>query len=102
MYEAVAIGDAPVTHEDRDLMDRFGVVVVVIPEHRRIIASAQVRRRVTLLGVDEVRELCGVSKEKDGCVIPDKVPVTLVSLECDTEAARVAGAARGSGVASNC
>lgn len=56
----------------------------------------KVGSRVTLLGVDEVRELGRVAQEEDGSVVGNHVPVTFISPELDTETARVAGQVRSS------
>ena len=50
--------------------------MVIYPEHVRIF---QVSLRMSLLGVNEVRELGRVTDEEDGGVIEHPVPVTLVS-----------------------
>jgi len=55
--------------------------------------------RITLLRVDEMRELCWVTQEKDRCVVRNQVPVPFVGLELHAEAARVAGAVVGTGLA---
>jgi hypothetical protein len=61
----------------------------------------KVGSRVTLLGVDEVRELRGVAEEEDGGVVGNHVPVAFVSPELDTEAARVAGQVRSTALAAD-
>ena len=48
------------------------------------------RDRVRLLGVDEVRELDRVADEEDAEVVADEVPVAVLGVELDREAARVA------------
>jgi hypothetical protein len=68
MHETISIWDTTVTHEDHDLVDRFGVLRKIVPEYGRVICRGQVGDRVSLLGVDEVRELGRVSKEEDGGV----------------------------------
>jgi len=68
MHETISIWDTTVTHEDHDLVDRFGVLRKIVPEYGRVICRGQVGDRVSLLGVDEVRELGWVSKEEDGGV----------------------------------
>ena len=52
------------------------------PEHVRIL---EVRLRVTLLGVDKVRELGGVADEEHGRVVEHPVEVALLSLDLDGE-----------------
>ena len=48
------------------------------------------RDGVGLLGVDEVRELDRVADEEDAEVVADEVPVAVLGVELDREAARVA------------
>lgn len=48
------------------------------------------RLRVSLLGVDEVGELCGVADEEDGGIVEDHIPVTFICAEFDGEPTRVA------------
>ena len=64
-------------------MNGLRVLREVVPEH---ISIFQVGLRVTLLGVDEVGELGGVTKEEDGCVVEDPVPVAFFRPELDCEA----------------
>ena len=89
-----AVGDTAVTHEDHDLVDGLGVLRKVVPEHGGVVGVGKVSGRVTLLGVNEVRELRGVAEEEDGSVVGNHVPVALISPELDTEATRVAGQVR--------
>ena len=49
-----------------------------------------VRHRVGLEGVDEVGELDGVADEEDLEVVADEIPVAVLGVELDGEAARVA------------
>jgi hypothetical protein len=44
------------------------VLAQVVPEH---VGVLEMGLGVTLLGVDEVRELCGVADEEDGGVVED-------------------------------
>ena len=52
--------------------------------------AAQVGARVALHGVVEVRELERVAQEEDRRVVADQVPVALLGVELDREAADVA------------
>ena len=96
MHETVAIRNATVAHEDHDLMDRLRVLGKVVPERSRIIGMSQVRRRISLLGVDEVRELGGVSQEEDRSVVCHMIPIALLSSELDGKASGVSSAVVGS------
>jgi predicted protein tyrosine phosphatase len=68
VHLAPTVGNTAVTHEDHDLVDRLRVLREVVPEDSGVIGVGEVGLRVTLLGVDEVRELGGVAKEEDRCV----------------------------------
>jgi len=63
-----AVGNTAVTHEDHDLVDRLGILRKVIPEDSGVIGVCEVGLRVTLLSVNEVRELGWVAQEEDGGV----------------------------------
>ena len=54
---APAVRDAAVAEEVDDLVDRLGRLREVVPEHGRVVGASEMRARVPLLGVDEVREL---------------------------------------------
>lgn len=56
---------------------------------------------VTLLGMDEVWELGGVSQEEDGGVICHDIPVALFSPHLDSETTRITGAVMGTRLATN-
>jgi hypothetical protein len=70
------------------LVDGFLVAGQEVPEHSGIL---QVGARVSLLGVDERGELDAVTDKEDGCVVPNHIPIALLSVELDAEASRVAG-----------
>jgi hypothetical protein len=84
---AIGRGDAAVGEEDRDLVERFGAERPEVPLHVHV---AEVGLRVALLGVDEHLELVGIADEEDGRVVADEIPVALVGVELDGEAAHVA------------
>lgn len=56
---------------------------------------------ITLLSVDEVRELGGISQEEDGCVIGDDIPVAFIGPHLDSEATRITSQVMRSGLASD-
>ena len=66
MHEAVAVGHSTVTEEDHELVRRLGVLARVVPER---VGVLEVRLRVALLRVDEVRELGRVAEEENGGVV---------------------------------
>ena len=89
VHEAPAIWDTSVAHEDHELMGRLRVLRGIIPEHGAIVGVGEVGRGVTLLGVDEVRELGGITEEEDGGVVGHVVPVALFRPELDGKASRI-------------
>jgi hypothetical protein len=91
VHLAPILGDTTVTHKDHDLVDGLGVLRKVIPEHGRVVGVGQVGGGITLLCVDKERELGGVSKEEDGRVVGDDIPVALVRAELDGKPARISG-----------
>lgn len=101
VHVAIAVGDTTVTHQDEDLVHRLGVLGKVVPEHARIIRTAQVGSGMPFLGVDEVRELGRVTQKEDGGVVGDHVPIALIGTEFDAEATRIASAVVGTGLATD-
>lgn len=82
-----ALRDAPVGHDDRHLVQRFGQQRPEIPV---VIGRAQAGARVALDGVVEIRKTQRVAEEKDGRVIADDVPVAFLRVELQRKAADVA------------
>lgn len=72
--------------EIHHLVERLVVVSEVVPEH---VSVLQVGLRVSLLGMDEVWELCRVSDEEDRGVVVHQVQVTLLGVELGGEASRI-------------
>jgi hypothetical protein len=65
----VSVGRTTVGEQDHDLVNGLWVLAEVVPEHIRIL---QVRLGITLLSMDEVRELGRVpDKENRGIVLRD-------------------------------
>ena len=69
-------------------MHRLGRQAHEVEDPVRLLAEGH---RVRLEGVDDVRELDRVADEEDRQVVADQVPVAVLGLELDGEAARVAG-----------
>jgi len=80
VHVSETIGSTSVREEDGDLMGRFGDEGKEVPEHVGVLA---VSLGVSLLGVNEIRELGGVSDEEDGGVVTNHIPVTFFSVELD-------------------
>ena len=59
---------ATIREEDHDLVDRLRVLGEVVPEH---VGVLQVGLGITLLGVDKVGELSGVTDKEHGGVVED-------------------------------
>lgn len=86
---AVGIRSATVAEEVHHLVSRLLVGGQVVPEHSRIF---EVGLRVSLLRVDEKRELGWVAKEEDRGVVEHPVPVALLRVEFDGESTGVTSA----------
>lgn len=84
----VRVGSAAVTEQVHDLVRRLLMRGKIIPEH---ICILEVCLWIPLLRVNENGEFGRVTKEEDGRVVEDPVPVSLLSVEFDGEAARVTG-----------
>lgn len=86
VHEAPPIRDTSVAHEDHELMGRLRVLRGIIPKHGTVVCVGEVGGGVTLLGVDEVRELGGIPEEEDGGIVGHVVPVALLSPELHRKA----------------
>mmetsp|Transcript_34855 Transcript_34855/g.86495 ORF Transcript_34855/g.86495 Transcript_34855/m.86495 type:complete len:549 (+) Transcript_34855:1360-3006(+) len=98
VHVSVAVGRAAVAEEDRHLVDALGNQRQEIPEHVRV---RNVGHGAALLRVDEVGELDGVANEEDRRVVPHHVPVALLGVELDREAAGVASSVSASPLAAH-
>jgi len=54
--------------------------------------------RISLLGVNEAGEEEGIPYEKDGSVVANQVPISLLSVELDCKAARIPGSISAAGL----
>jgi hypothetical protein len=94
MHVTEALRDAPLRHDDGDLVQRLGQQRPEIPV---VVRAAQTRARVALDGMVEVREPQRITEEEHRRVVAHDVPVALLGVELDREAAdiafRVGGAA---------
>ena len=86
VHVTVAVWNATVRKQDRDLVQRLRRVRPEVPHHLR---AFQVGLGQTFLGVNEVREFKRVTDKENRRVVPDDVPVTFFGIELDREAARV-------------
>ena len=86
VHEARAGRDAPVAHQDGDLVQGFGRQAPEVPGGR---GAAQVGARMALLRVDEVGELERIADEEDRRVVAHQIPVALVGVELHGKAAHV-------------
>ncbi|MBF8278517.1 MAG: peroxisomal catalase, partial [Candidatus Brocadiaceae bacterium] len=80
-------GYATVAHDNGDLVQGLGKGSPEVPV---VAGAAQVCAWVALHGVVEVGKLKGIAQEKDGRVVPHKVPVALLRVELDGKAPDVA------------
>lgn len=98
VHMAIRVWCSAVGEEDHDLVDGLLVGGKVVPEHGGIL---QVGLWVALLGVDEEWKLGWVPQEEDRCVVVNPVPVTLLGIELDGEAAWVASSVCGAFLSSD-
>ena len=115
LHLSVSVWNSSISHQVHDLVDGLGVLREVVPEVGRVLGTGKVGLRITLLGVDEVGELCGVAEEEDGgcrrdlsmggsraewrcalTVVEDPVHVAIDSLHLDGETSGIAGSVCGS------
>nr|GEU28579.1 hypothetical protein [Tanacetum cinerariifolium] len=87
VHVAVALGYAAVAHDDGDLVQRFGQQSPEVPV---VFGRTQVGFRIAFDHVVEVGELERIAEEEHGRVVAHDVPVALLGIELDGEAADVA------------
>ena len=80
-------------------MESFWTVAPEIPDHVRVM---KIGLRVSLLGVNEVRELHGILDEEDGSVVANHVIVSFLSIEFNSESSRVSFSISSSSFTSDC
>lgn len=71
----ISIRGSSIREQDHNLMNGLWVLREVIPEH---VSVLEMGLRVSLLSVDEVRELRGVADEEDGGVVEYPVEVAFI------------------------
>lgn len=90
VHVAPAIWDAAVTKRVHDLVNRFRILAEILPKDCGVIAAAEVACGVSLLRMDQMRELGGISDEEYRRIVLHKIPVAFISAELDGEASWVA------------
>jgi hypothetical protein len=98
VQKTVAVRGASVREQEHDLVSGLRAQRDEVPEHVRVL---QVCRRVPLLGVDEAGEQQWVPDEEYGCVVAHQIPHTLLGVELDGKAARVARRVRRAALAAD-
>jgi len=99
IHESVSVRrSSTVGEENGELMERFRVLRGVVPE---VVGILQVSLGITLLSVNEVRELHRVAEEEDGSVVVNLVPVSVLGTKLDGETTRVTGGIGRSTLTSN-
>lgn len=91
IHEAIAIWNTSITHQNHDLMDRFGVLGEIVPKGSAVISMGEMSGWVTLLRVNEMWELGRVSQEEDRGIVGNDIPVAFCGPHLDGEASGVAG-----------
>ena len=87
VHVAEALRDAAIGHDDGDLVQRLGQQRPEIPV---VVRAAQPGARVALDGMVEVREAQRIAEEEHRRVVADDVPVALLGVELERDAADVA------------
>ena len=87
VHVAVGRRDAPVAHDDGDLVQRFGQRGPEVPV---VLGAAQVGARIALDRVVEVGELERIAQEEHRRVVADQVPVAFLGVEFHGETADIA------------
>ena len=96
VHVPVAVRGAAIRHQDGDLVESLWGVAPEVPSHVGVLHT---RLRVSLLAVDEVRELDRVLDKEHGGVVTDHVVVALLRIVLDGETARVTVAIVGTALA---
>ena len=78
VHVAVGSGNAPVAHDDGDLVQRLGQRGPEVPV---VLGAAQVGAGISLDGVVEVGEFERIAQEEDRRVVAHQVPVALLGVE---------------------
>lgn len=87
VHGAIGFGRASITHHDCNLMKRLRQQAPEIPI---VIGATHACARVSFDGVIEIRKPQRIAEKEDGRVVADDVPVSLLGVELDREAANVA------------
>jgi hypothetical protein len=69
--------------------------------HPKHVGILQMRLRIALLGMNKVRELCGVANEEDGSIVEHPVEIAFVGANLDGKTTRIAGSVRRARLATN-
>lgn len=86
VHLAQALGDAAIAEQYGDLMQGFRMAGPEVPGGG---GAAQVGARIPLLGVDKVGEFQRVANEEHRGVVAHQIPVALLGVELEGEAAHV-------------
>lgn len=86
VHSSETIRGTSVREQDSHLMSRFWSLGEEIPEHVR---ALEIALRVSLLGVDEIREFNRVSNEEHGGVVTNHIPIAFFSVKLDSETTRI-------------
>jgi hypothetical protein len=89
IHVSIAVGSTSVREEDSDLVKS---VCCVRPEIEGSIGITQVGLGVSLLGVEEVRELYGILDEENWSIVANHIVVTFFSVELDCKTSWVSDA----------
>src|ERR1700692_2135519 len=79
--------NSAVGHDDGDLMQRLRKKSPEVPV---VLSAAQTGAGVALDGVVEVREAQRIAEEKDGSIVSDDVPISVLGVELESSPADIA------------
>ena len=98
IHVAITNGGSTVRHEDGDLVESLRRVGPEVPGH---LSALNTSLRVSLLRVNEIRELDWVLDEENWSVVSDDIVVSLFGVELDSETSWIPIAIVGSALASD-
>jgi len=86
MHVAERLRDSAIAHDNGDLVQRLRKVRPEIPVAVR---APHARPRITFDRVVEIRELERITKKEYGSIVSDQIPVALVGVELERDAADI-------------
>lgn len=101
MHESIAIWYTSITHQHHELMYRLRILGQIVPECGAVVGMGEVSLWITLLGMNEMRELGRISQEEDGSIVGDDIPIAFLSSHLNGKAPWITGKIVRAGFATN-